>query len=374
MQVLEACAGGTSRHVIDLSEGLVARGHKLTLVYSSSRIDNYFKDGLSRLSDSPNVELFDAHFERSIGISDITGAIKLNHIFNSTGRPNIVHLHSSKAGGIGRLPGVIKSAKIFYSPHAFVTTDPSISRTKNFFYKQIEKLLVINTSVLLATSKIEKDHAIQLGFPPKSIYEIPHGVRYIPDTSDERRHSFRNKLRIDSADIVIGFLGRFVPQKDPELAARVAVNICNTTNNTKFVIGGEGPLYDNVKKIISGYEERILLPGYLDVRDAMSGFDIFFLPSRYEGFPYVLIDAIMAGLPIVASNVGGVETVLDDNINGHITKIGDIKSNTNMLLDIINSKDNLSSMSAHSKSKASYFKWERMISDIESVYMESLGH
>ena len=139
------------------------------------------------------------------------------------------------------------------------------------------------------------------------------------------RDEVRARLRIAPHDLVIGFVGRLVPQKGPELLLRALPLVLHRRPQVKLLIVGDGPVGPGMRREVEqqGLASRVLLLGDQLAAPLMPAFDIFCLPSRYEGMPYVLLEALAAGLPLVASRVGGVTTCVEEGHNGFVVPVAD---------------------------------------------------
>lgn len=247
---------------------------------------------------------------RGCGPSDILTFLRLRSLILKTGPFDLIHGHSAKAGALSRLAAPFGAARV-YTPHALVTLNPA----KRFrrLYGLIETLLAQTASdAIITVSPDEADHTRRWKFPDARLSMIPNGVA-LPDTPD--RQAVRTALNLPADAIVAGFIGRFVVQKDPVCFAR-AVRLASERNPriTGLMIGN-GPLLDQVRA--AGGDTVHLLTNH-DARTLLPALDLLVMPSRYEAMPYVLIEAALTGLPVLATAVGGVRAVLDAGAQGQI--------------------------------------------------------
>lgn len=148
-----------------------------------------------------------------------------------------------------------------------------------------------------------------------SVYSIPNGV---PDVSLPPRRRDKDGL------LVVGAVGRLDPMKGFDVLLRAASRL----NDIQVVIVGEGDERPRLEQLAAeqGVGSRVLLPGWDDnARNWLSSFDVFALPSRSEGFPLALLEAMFAGLPIVASRVGSVAEVITEGETGLLVESGDVQ-------------------------------------------------
>ena len=146
---------------------------------------------------------------------------------------------------------------------------------------------------------------------------MSNGCKALPPAN---RESARQTLGLGDDSICIGFVGRISLQKSVDRLVRSFAPLCKDLPGLRMAIVGDGPELANVKAIAEslGVIEQIIFTGTADGVTLMAGFDIFALCSRYEGFPYVLIEAVARGLPILTTDIGGARDVVEPGRNGHI--------------------------------------------------------
>jgi len=153
----------------------------------------------------------------------------------------------------------------------------------------------------------------EFGFDSNKIKVVYNGI--------ENSNSFRIK---DPGDkIIIGTIGRLTYQKGQEYMIEAAQQLNERYENCEFHIYGDGELIDEYRTMIKkfGLENKVFLKGYAtDPSAAMNTFDVLLLPSRYEGIPYVILSAMSIGVPVIATDVGGVNEVIRHMKNGILTK------------------------------------------------------
>jgi glycosyltransferase involved in cell wall biosynthesis len=168
---------------------------------------------------------------------------------------------------------------------------------------------------------------------------------------------------------VVGFLGRLSPQKNPLLLVDAFAKLAPRHPDAMLAIAGDGPLEAEAREAerALGLTGRIVWLGFRRPVDVMPGFDVFALPSRYEGLPYVLLEAVAAGLPIVSTPVGGSETVIDNDGNGIITAATpeDFAAGLGRLLG---DRALRHRMAASAREKAGQFTITRMVDRTLDVY------
>ena len=251
-------------------------------------------------------------------------------------KPDIVYLHSSKAGGIGRLAlWFNKRIKVIYNAHGWYF-NAQISEKKKKVYILMEKILAKHTDMIVNISKDEYESAVKNKIAPKEkMCIIENGIDFSKfKDSDKYREITREKYNINKDEIIIGVVGRLTEQKDPITTIKAFKLINEKYFNTKLMFVGSGELEKEVIQYSkeNGIYDKVIITGWVnDVEKYIPAFDIAILPSKWEGFGLVLVEYMACNKPIVASNVGGIKDIINDNENGLLIE----KNNYNELFEKI---------------------------------------
>ena len=310
--VTEASGGGVGRHVLDLAAGLEQRGHEVVLVYSPRRADPTF---LRRLADWPELEREPLPMARTPHPSDLLARRRLVEIVRRRGPFDVIHAQSTKAGLVAR-PAHRLARTVVYTPHCIYSMNPAAGwagRVMVAWERQRER----HTDAIIAVSPDESEHLLQRGFDVRRIHLIPNGIG---PAAGADYHECRRQLGWHPAWPIAGFVGRLSAQKNPELLVEAFARLTRELPDARLAIIGTGPREASLRAqaLRRGLDDRLLWMGHRESHDVMPALDLLTLPSRYESFPYVLLEALTAGLPIVATPVGGVAQTVDHGKNGLI--------------------------------------------------------
>jgi glycosyltransferase involved in cell wall biosynthesis len=283
--------GGAQRYVFDLATHLPSADFQVAVAAGGS-------GALKEKLRAAGVRVIDiVTLQRDVSLAaDLKSFSELYRLFKKE-RPGIVHLNSSKAGGVGalaaRLAGV---SKIVFTVHG-LPEDEARGLWQKLLIKLATRLTFLLCHRVITVSK--NNHARVRG--SELIY---NGVAPMTFGSGEIiRRAFPDGAKIT------GTVGELTRNKNQIALVEQARN-----NPDMFVaIVGEGELRGMLEQKIMEYglENRVKLFGFLPAADVLKGFDEFALPSLKEGLPYVLLEAKAAGLPIVANRVGGIPEILD---------------------------------------------------------------
>ena len=216
--VCEAAGGGVGKHVLDVAERLPSLGFDVLVAHSPRRAEPQFADRLSR-HVSFGYRLADVDVGRAPHPHDIIGTLQLRRAIRAFGGADVLHGHSAKGGALARLAQWRHARRVFYTPHAFYAQAPSLPAAARLLYGLAERGLALATDRVIATSREELELARTLGIPAHKLTVLENGIDIRSDDEIARaRASARVTLGIEAAEVVVGFLGRLVPQKAPELA------------------------------------------------------------------------------------------------------------------------------------------------------------
>jgi glycosyltransferase involved in cell wall biosynthesis len=367
--VTESAGGGVGRHFLDLASALAGRGIDVTAIYSPGRCDSAFRD--HRVS-ADGVQFIELPMRRAVHLLDALDVAQLIRTIRAAGSFDLIHAHSSKAGALARLAARWLSIPIVYTPHAFVTLDPALGKLKRQFYGRIEHSLARRTSAIIAVSADEAAHARELGIDRAKIHVVHNGI---PPLELPPREAVRARLGLSPEDFVIGFVGRLVPQKAPDMLAEAFSSVARQHPESKLVLIGSGPLEASIRQQIKALQQgpRVLLLGDTIAPSLLPAFDVFCLPSRYEGMPYVLLEALAAGLPIVATRVGGATTCVAEGENGFIVEPGNASLLARPLLELARDASLRNRLALGSRHRAARFSATQMVENTLEVYRRVLS-
>ena len=291
--------GGAQRYVYDLATALPKDQFEVGVAFGEEGL-------LAKKLREARVALFPIEvLQRDVSISnDVKSFLELLRLFR-TEKPDSVHLNSSKAAGVGALAARLAGVpRIIFTAHGwpFWERRNPVSRGLIYFISWLtallsHKIIVVSDYDLKVAQKMP-------GIAHKTV-RIYNGIDFhFPlGSGDVVRHSFPKGVRIT------GTIGELTKNKNQIALIEQAKN--DPTMYVAIVGDGEDRLYLKKKIEEYGLTARVKLFGFMPASEVLRGFDVFVLPSIKEGLPYVLLEAKMVGLPVVASRVGGVGEILD---------------------------------------------------------------
>lgn len=291
--------GGAQRYVYDLATTLPEERFEVGVAFG--------QPGLlaKKLSETGITTYPIQNLQRDVSaISDAKSFFELLNLFR-TERPDIVHLNSSKAAGVGALAARFAGVpRIIFTAHGW-----PFAEKRNVAWRLFALLGSWATAILshavIAVSKNDLRLGERMPFCSSKMHLIYNGIdlNTVLESGDIVRHSFPAGTRIT------GTIGELTRNKNQISLIEQAKN--DPSLYVAIIGDGEDRLYLKRKIEEYGLEKRVKLFGFHLASSVLRGFDVFALPSLKEGLPYVLLEAKAAGLPIVANRVGGVGEILD---------------------------------------------------------------
>ena len=301
VHTLRAPLGGLFRHVVDLVRGQAERGHRVGLVLDSTTGGARADALLAELAPSLALGFARIPIPRQISPHDF-GALRQVSRHLRTLNPDVLHGHGAKGAAMARLAWHRGDAIRAYTPHggSLIYCPGTVA---GGFYRSLERLLNWRTDLFLfESSYIANLFRVEIGRPRGMVRIVRNGIG---------ETEFEPILpRPDATDIVC--VGELRPVKALDLLIEAIATLKRSGRTVSATIAGEGPDEGKLKAQATrlGVADQIHFIGHCPARQAFSRGRIFVIPSRAESLPYVVLEAAAAGLPIIATNVGGVPEVL----------------------------------------------------------------
>jgi glycosyltransferase involved in cell wall biosynthesis len=280
-------------------------------------------------------------------------------------QPDFIHLHSSKAGLVGRLAARLTKTPSVFTAHGWAFTD-GVPKRRRMIALTSERLAGGLDSWIIAVSERDRQLALQHRIVrPDRIVTIHNGIPDLePDLSASSRGQSVPRLVM---------VARFTPQKEQTALLRALAWLTDLHWEVELI--GDGPLLKASQELADslGIAAKVSFAGMCnDVASRLSEADIFVLISRYEGFPISILEAMRAGLPVVASDVGGVSEAVIEGRTGFLVPRGDDETLQMRLRELLSNKPLRQEMGREGRLRyKEMFTLEHMIAATTHVY-ESL--
>ena len=344
-----------------LSDRLVSEGHSVTVIsgVSSTRAVDFLADEDERAGEIRTVIL--PRMKREVRIVDdlLTLFSLIRQIRN--GRPDIVSGHSSKSGLVAALACRICRVPYLYTAHSWAFLQ-SPSRFANWSYLWLWRLAKGCLEHIICVSHYDREIAVSSKIASKDRISVIHnGLHEGSLILQKTKETEKEKTRIIS-------IARLSPPKD----FRCLIEAVGLNNNLALDIFGDGPDRESLEEFTEnlGLSARVSFCGEIrHASDWIAQYDILALSSRSEGLPYALLEGMRAGVPIVASNVGGVSEVVSDGETGFLVEMGNSRLFSQKLSHLSDDPDLRSRMGHASRKKfLKQFQFREMFWKTEHIY------
>ena len=371
--------GGIARVVHDLSQRMIKDGHEVTVVtyrdgntpyYENDkgvevyRVDNYmihpnnFIDWIMQLNfnmiakatELISKEKFDVIHAHDWLVS--YAAKTLKHAFNI---PVIATIHATESG---RNSGIHDETQRYINDSEWMLT-----------YEATE--VIVNSNYM--KSEIQR----LFGLPFEKINVIPNGINLNNFTGIERDYDFRRQYAMDNEKIIL-YVGRLVYEKGIQNLIGAMPKILNNYHDSKLVICGKGGMIDELRQEVHnlGIDNKVYFAGYCDSKKVQKMYkcaDVAVFPSTYEPFGIVALEAMLAGVPTVVSDVGGLNEIVEHGVTGMKSYAGNSNSIADSILALLFDQKLCDTVSRNAAKKVKeLYKWNKIAQDTHYVYEQAI--
>ena len=314
--------GGAQKYVLDVSKELKKDGYEVTVVSSSSGV---FKNKIC--DENINYVGIKTLTREFTLMNDLLTLIFLIRMIIKK-RPDVVSLHSIKAGLLGRIACWFTCTTVYFTAHGWSHIRDSRG-FKKALYITLEKYLSFLCKKVICVSQADLDFAKQIiGIKEQRLCLIPNGVRAVAKV--DKKHS-NDELKLLS-------IVRFQAPKDFDTLLLALSKIKNSAWILDIL--GDGPDFEKVKQEITkfGLKDKVNLLGFKsDIDEHYQNADAVILISKSEGLPMSLLEAMSCSKLLIASNVGGISELIIPEWNGFLIAGNDSKYLSSCIMEIINS-------------------------------------
>jgi glycosyltransferase involved in cell wall biosynthesis len=364
LHILEATAGGTRRHVLDLLPTLSRRGAQCSLIYSPLRNPGFEKD--AAFLQSQNITTYCVPMTRGWDSAiDIPALRSIRSIIRKS-TFDVIHAHSSKAGFLGRLATLpCPKSTFIYTPHC-IAINTGLPRRQKQIARIAETLLAPWTDHFIAVSLPEKQAILRAHLAPsRKVHLVYNGVE---------ASRFATTFNADfKAPFTIGCFGRLSPQKNQEFALKVLFELRKQQKEIKVLFAGDGEIKSSLQQLSQNLHLQDAVIWQEETRDTSKLYtqcDAVIQPSRWEGCPYTVLEAMASARPVLASPAGAMPHLLAGC--GEIHQLSQLDKWVKTLLSWKNNPELREALGNEARERArKYFSLENMVNGIMEVYRAS---
>jgi len=358
VQCFRAPLGGLFRHVADLTEGLVARGFEVGIVCSDEDCGHLSQTRLAQLEHLTALGLHRTPMPRTAGLADLS-AMRATVAVARQYDVDIIHGHGAKGGAYARAATLFSSAAAAYTPHGgSLHFEPG--SLQGLVFHNLEKVLNrLGGAILFESDFSYRVYLEKIGEPRALARTIPNGLapnEFMPIATVP-----------DAADLL--FIGEMRELKGVAVLLH-ALKLIGAERNVSAVFVGSGPDRERFKSLARelGLASAVRFEDPMPARAAFSLAKMVVVPSLAESFPYVVLEAIAASRPVIATKVGGIPEIFGP-LSQRLVIPGDADALANAiegrLAAPVDTLREAADLKTHVKS---HFNTEKMVSSIVATY------
>jgi len=239
---------------------------------------------------------------------------------------DLMHTHGYFADIIATPLSKILGIPHISTCHGFILNDRNLK-----VYNALDRFSLRLCNKVIAVSEGIRDDLIKSGISGSKIIVIQNAVQnsYDADSFMENRLNRRRLVGVEENEYVAGYVGRLSDEKGLRYLIEAGLLLKGQGEVFKILIIGDGPKRKELEDLSKGkgLERKIIFAGFQsDVENWLPAFDVFVLPSLTEGTPMALLEAMSAGIPVIATNVGGVPKIVENGVNGFLIDPGDFQA------------------------------------------------
>lgn len=372
--------GGIARVVHDLSHKLVKDGHEVTVVtYKEGDALEFENDKGVKVYRVQNYMIHPNNFTDWIMQLNFSLTAKATQIINEQGAFDCIHAHDWLVAYSAKTLKDAFQIPIVSTIHATESgRNSGIHDDIQRYINDTEWLLTFESTEVIVNSNYMKCELQRLfGLPFEKINVIPNGINLNNFTGIERDYDFRRKYAMDNEKIIL-YIGRLVYEKGIQHLISAMPKIIEGYNDTKLIIGGKGGMYDELKEQAKalGIENKVYFTGYLNSKEVQKMYkcaDVAVFPSTYEPFGIVALEAMLAGVPTVVSDIGGLNEIVEHGVNGMKSYAGNGNSIADSVLSLLYNHQLCNNITKNAKNKVKQeFNWNKISEETHYVYEKAI--
>ena len=373
--------GGIARVVHDLSKRLIKDGHEVTVVTyrDNASVPEYENDKGVNVYRVDNYMIHPNNFIDWIMQLNFNLIAKATEIINKEGGFDVIHAHDWLVTYAAKSLKNAYDIPIVATIHATEAgRNSGIHDDTQRYINDTEWLLTYEATEVIVNSNFMKNDLQRLfGLPYDKINVIPNGINLNNFTGIERDYDFRRQYAMDNEKIIL-YVGRLVYEKGIQHLIAAMPKILSNYHDAKLVIAGKGGMIDDLKAETSslGLDHKVYFTGYMDSKKVQKMYkcaDVAVFPSTYEPFGIVALEAMLAGVPTVVSDVGGLDEIVTHGVDGMKSYAGNPNSIADSVTALLYDHQLATNISKKARQKVKeQFNWEKIAQDTHFTYEKAI--
>ena len=372
--------GGIARVVYDLSRTLLKDGHDVTVITYKDGDAPYFEDDKGvKVYRVDNYMINPNNFIDWIMQLNFSLIAKANEIIAEQGNFDVIHAHD------WLVAYAAKTLKNSYNIPLVATIHATEAGRNKGIYDETQRyindtewLLTYEASEVIVNSNFMKGDIQRLfGLPFEKINVVPNGINLTAFSGVERDYDFRRQYAADNEKIIL-FMGRLVYEKGVQHLISAMPKIIQNYNDVKLIVAGKGGMLDELKAQVDGMglSNKVYFTGYLNAKQVTKMYkcaDVSVFPSTYEPFGIVALEAMLAGVPTVVSDIGGLNEIVEHGENGMKSYAGNPNSIADSIIELLYNPQLCDKIVKKAKAKVkNEYNWARIAQETHFTYQKAI--
>jgi len=372
--------GGIARVVHDLSKRLIKDGHEVTVItYKEGNVPYFEDDKGVKVYRVDNYMINPNNFIDWIMQLNFNLLAKANELIDKEGKFDVIHAHDWLVAYAAKAIKNSYNIPIVATIHATEAgRNSGIHDETQRYINDTEWMLTYEANEVIVNSNYMKcELQRNFGLPFEKINVIPNGVNLTMYSGIEKDYDFRRNYASDNEKIIL-YAGRLVYEKGAQYLIGAMPKILQNYHDAKLVIAGRGGMIDELKSQVEylGLENKVYFTGYMDHKSLCKLYkcaDISVFPSTYEPFGIVALEGMLAGTPVVVSDIGGLNEIVEHGINGMKSYAGNSNSIADSILTLLYDHKLCNEISKNAKAKVKeLYNWTKIAQDTHFSYQKAI--
>ena len=372
--------GGIARVVYDLSHRLIKDGHEVTVItYRDGEVPYFEDDKGVKVYRVDNYMIQSNNFIDWVLQLNFNMIEKASQIIGEQGKFDAIHAHDWLVASAAKTLKNAFDIPIVATIHATEAgRNSGIREPQQKYINDTEWMLTYEANEVIVNSNYMKNEIQRLfGLPFEKINVIPNGVNLNKFSGMDRDYSFRRRYAMDNEKIIL-FMGRLVYEKGVQHLISAMPKILAGYHDAKLVIAGKGGMLDELRAQVNslGISNKVYFTGYMDSKQVCKMYkcaDVSVFPSTYEPFGIVALEAMLSGTPVVVSDIGGLNEIVEHGVDGMKSYAGNPNSLADSILALLYNPQLADSVVKKAKAKVkNEFNWAKIAQDTHFTYQKAI--
>lgn len=372
--------GGIARVVHDLSKRLIKDGHEVTVITYKEGDVPYFEDDKGvKVYRVDNYMINPNNFIDWIMQLNFNLLAKANELIDKEGKFDVIHAHDWLVAYAAKSLKNSYDIPIVATIHATEAgRNSGIHDETQRYINDTEWMLTYEANEVIVNSNYMKcELQRNFGLPFEKINVIPNGVNLTMYSGIERDYDFRRNYASDNEKIIL-YAGRLVYEKGVQYLIGAMPKILQNYHDAKLIIAGKGGMIEDLKAQVEylGLGNKVYFTGYMDHKSLCKLYkcaDIAVFPSTYEPFGIVALEGMLAGNPVVVSDIGGLNEIVEHGVNGMKSYAGNSNSIADSILTLLFDHKLCNEISKNAKIKVKeLYNWTKIAQDTHFSYQKAI--